>query len=170
MSNMGTAASDVAAAGKDSVSQAAWLEERLINPADRISLKKLSHMCYQHPNLDEITQFLIGTSIYWQTLLPCSPQSLLQTLAWKWSSQRGLRFGIEVTARKTMCTTPSRGRDAFLEVRLKWIQDKTWKGIFPLHRSIDSGSTDSCRSAELRVCPMLVQSRSSKMRPGAGPW
>ncbi|GKZ85857.1 hypothetical protein AnigIFM56816_000702 [Aspergillus niger] len=50
---------DTVAMGKDQESQESWLEKRGIDPGSRIRLKKLSHVRYQHPNLDEIHQFLL---------------------------------------------------------------------------------------------------------------
>lgn len=58
--NRGATVPDVVAVGKEQVSRAEWLAKQGINPDDRIQLKKLSHMRYQHPDLDEIQTFMIG--------------------------------------------------------------------------------------------------------------
>lgn len=60
--NRGATVPDVVAVGKEQVSRAEWLAKQGINPDDRINLKKLSHMRYQHPDLDEIQTFMIGMS------------------------------------------------------------------------------------------------------------
>ena len=60
--NRGATVPDVVAVGKEQVSRAEWLEKQGIKTEDRINLKKLSHMRYQHPNLDEIQTFMIGMS------------------------------------------------------------------------------------------------------------
>lgn len=59
--NSGEAVSDVAAAGNSFESQADWLQKNNVNKSDRIRLQKLSHVRYQHPDLDEISTFLAGT-------------------------------------------------------------------------------------------------------------
>ena len=64
--NRGATVPDVVAVGKEQVSRVEWLAKQGINPDDRINLKKLSHMRYQHPDLDEIQTFMIGISF-----LPC---------------------------------------------------------------------------------------------------
>jgi hypothetical protein len=58
----GATVPDVVAVGKEQVSRAEWLEKQGIKTENRINLKKLSHMRYQHPNLDEIQTFMIGMS------------------------------------------------------------------------------------------------------------
>lgn len=58
--NAGAAVPDTIANGDENESQAAWLKQRGIDLGRRIKLTKLSHMRYQHPNLEEIHQFLIG--------------------------------------------------------------------------------------------------------------
>ena len=58
--NGGSAISDVVAAGDDYITQVAWLKESNINAGERITLTKLSHVRYQHPDLDEIHKFLTG--------------------------------------------------------------------------------------------------------------
>ena len=59
--NHGASVPDVIAVGESKISQSEWLASQQINPKDRIQLKKLSHMRYQHPELDEIKQFMLGT-------------------------------------------------------------------------------------------------------------
>ncbi|KAL2825363.1 MFS transporter [Aspergillus cavernicola] len=56
--NRGASIDDVVAIGRDQEPLAAWKERCKINPESQIQLVKLSHMRYQHPNLDEITPFL----------------------------------------------------------------------------------------------------------------
>lgn len=58
--NRGATVPDVVAVGKEQVSRAEWLAKQGIKTEYRINLKKLSHMRYQHPNLDEIQTFMIG--------------------------------------------------------------------------------------------------------------
>lgn len=50
---------DVVAVGDDQESQGKWLERNNIKVDNRIKLKKLSHMRYQHPDLDELHKFMI---------------------------------------------------------------------------------------------------------------
>ncbi|KAF9884947.1 hypothetical protein FE257_000856 [Aspergillus nanangensis] len=57
--NRGATMPDTEAMGKDQESQSSWLEKHQIDPNSRIRLQKLSHMRYQHPNLDEIHQFML---------------------------------------------------------------------------------------------------------------
>jgi hypothetical protein len=59
--NHGASVPDVVAVGESSVSQAEWLAEQQIDTKQRVNLKKLSHMRYQHPNLEEIQEFMLGT-------------------------------------------------------------------------------------------------------------
>lgn len=59
--NSGAAVLDKYANGDDFESQSEWYEKRQIQRDNRIRLKKLSHVRYQHPNLDEIDSFLTGT-------------------------------------------------------------------------------------------------------------
>lgn len=58
--NSGAAVPDTVANGDQLESQAEWLKHRNINLENRIKLTKLSHVRYQHPNLDEINEFLMG--------------------------------------------------------------------------------------------------------------
>lgn len=57
--NQGATVSDIQAMGSDQESQANWLEKRKINIDDRICLKKLSHIRYQSPDLDETHRFML---------------------------------------------------------------------------------------------------------------
>ena len=59
--NSGAAVTDIVAAGNDYELQAEWLKKNNIDASNRITLKKLSHVRYQHPDLQEITSFLAGT-------------------------------------------------------------------------------------------------------------
>ena len=58
--NSGSAVVDTIAVGDDHILQKDWLNERKINPDSRIMLKQLSHVRYQHPDLEEINTFLLG--------------------------------------------------------------------------------------------------------------
>lgn len=62
--NRGATVPDTVAVGKSRQSQSDWLVCHNISTKDRIRLKKLSHMRYQHPELDEIERFLIGISCF----------------------------------------------------------------------------------------------------------
>ncbi|KAL3442484.1 Glyoxalase/Bleomycin resistance protein/Dihydroxybiphenyl dioxygenase [Aspergillus insuetus] len=57
--NRGVTVADTVAMGADQESQATWLAKQGIDPASRIKLARLSHMRYQHPDLDVIHQFLL---------------------------------------------------------------------------------------------------------------
>lgn len=59
--NVGTAVSDMVAAGDDFETQDQWLDKHGVQREGRIVLKKLSHVRYQHPDLNEIKTFLQGT-------------------------------------------------------------------------------------------------------------
>ena len=61
--NVGAALRDIEAVGDDRGSQADWLKDRKIDPDARIRLTKLSHMRYQHPDLDEIHRFMLGKRV-----------------------------------------------------------------------------------------------------------
>lgn len=67
--NRGSTLPDTEAMGKDQEPQSSWLQKRNITTATRINLKKLSHVRYQHPNLDEIHQFMLdfGLQVAHQT-------------------------------------------------------------------------------------------------------
>lgn len=58
--NSGSAVTDTVAAGDDNILQSDWIEERNIDKESRIQLTKLSHVRYEHPNLEEIHVFLLG--------------------------------------------------------------------------------------------------------------
>ena len=47
----------------DHESQEVWLERMGIDTSKQIRLKKLVHMRYQHPDLDEINTFMLGMSL-----------------------------------------------------------------------------------------------------------
>ena len=61
--NVGAALRDIEAVGDDRTSQADWLKERKIDPDARIRLTKVSHMRYQHPDLDELNRFMLGKRV-----------------------------------------------------------------------------------------------------------
>ncbi|GJN75819.1 hypothetical protein PLICBS_009925 [Purpureocillium lilacinum] len=56
--NSGAAVPDTTAAGDDQETQASWLQGQNIDTKGRIQLNKVSHVRYQHPDLDEIHKFL----------------------------------------------------------------------------------------------------------------
>ncbi|KAL2788647.1 Glyoxalase/Bleomycin resistance protein/Dihydroxybiphenyl dioxygenase [Aspergillus keveii] len=57
--NRGMTLADTLAMGPDQESQAAWLKKQNVNIDQRIKLTRLSHMLYQHPDLEMIHQFLV---------------------------------------------------------------------------------------------------------------
>ncbi|KAJ5733558.1 Glyoxalase/Bleomycin resistance protein/Dihydroxybiphenyl dioxygenase [Penicillium malachiteum] len=57
--NRGGSVPDILAVGEGNESQAEWLAKQNINTKDRVNLTKLSHMRYQHPDLEEIQVFMI---------------------------------------------------------------------------------------------------------------
>lgn len=61
--NSGGAILDTVAAGNDYEHQTEWLKRQNVDLNCRITLKKLSHVRYQHPDLDEISKFLAGTCL-----------------------------------------------------------------------------------------------------------
>lgn len=58
--NRGASVSDVEAIGPDSDSKRAWQKKRGIDTAKQVRIVKVSHMRYQHPDLNKITTFLRG--------------------------------------------------------------------------------------------------------------
>ncbi|KAI8938092.1 hypothetical protein NX059_005762 [Plenodomus lindquistii] len=56
--NRGASKPDIEAIGPESNSKTAWQQSRGIDPSSQVRLVKLSHMRYQHPDLDAITVFL----------------------------------------------------------------------------------------------------------------
>ncbi|KGO45044.1 hypothetical protein PEX1_024730 [Penicillium expansum] len=56
--NHGASIADIIAIGPESESVPAWRARCEITTESQIRLVKLAHMCYQHPDLDEITIFL----------------------------------------------------------------------------------------------------------------
>lgn len=56
----GSAVPDVDAVGPEQQSQSDWRSQNNIDVSKQIKLVKVSHMRYQHPDLDEITTFLQG--------------------------------------------------------------------------------------------------------------
>lgn len=61
--NHGATVPDVIAVGDEKESQSSWLKRNNIKPENRIRLTKLSHMRYQHPDLEEIHRFMTGMSL-----------------------------------------------------------------------------------------------------------
>ncbi|KAE8361869.1 Glyoxalase/Bleomycin resistance protein/Dihydroxybiphenyl dioxygenase [Aspergillus caelatus] len=67
--NRGMTLADTVAMGINQESQASWLAKRHISVESRIKLTRLSHMRYQHPDLDAIHQFMMdfGLQVALQT-------------------------------------------------------------------------------------------------------
>ena len=61
--NHGTTVPDSLAVGPEHKSLADWRAQAGIDTSNQIKLVKLSHMRYQHPDLDKITEFLLGRCI-----------------------------------------------------------------------------------------------------------
>jgi hypothetical protein len=66
--NRGQSLRDVDAVGPDAEDKREWQKKRGIDRSKQVKLVKLSHMRYQHPDLNKITTFLRGT------FFRCSPQ------------------------------------------------------------------------------------------------
>ena len=62
--NRGASVPDFVAIGPESESQESWLKANKLDKAERVNIVKLSHMRYQHPDLQEITTFLRGKPAY----------------------------------------------------------------------------------------------------------
>lgn len=58
--NRGASVPDNVAVGSDSMTQLDWLKQHNIDKSKRINLVKVSHMQYQHEDLNQITVFLRG--------------------------------------------------------------------------------------------------------------
>ena len=58
--NRGASMPDVEAQGTDSESKREWQKKRGIDTSKQVRLVKLSHMRYQHPDLNKATTFLRG--------------------------------------------------------------------------------------------------------------
>ena len=58
--NRGASIPDNEAIGPESMLQNAWLDEQKIDKSKWAKITKLSHMRYQHEDLNEITAFLKG--------------------------------------------------------------------------------------------------------------
>lgn len=58
--NRGASVRDVEAIGPDSESKRGWQKKRGIDVSKQVRITKLSHMRYQHPDLNKITTFLRG--------------------------------------------------------------------------------------------------------------
>lgn len=65
--NRGASVPDNEAIGPDSMSQQQYFKETGIDRSKWVRLRKLSHMRYQHEDLDVITTFLRGMSTFWIT-------------------------------------------------------------------------------------------------------
>jgi len=59
--NEGSAVPDLIAVGHQQEDVQTWRARNKVDLANQIKLVKISHMRYQHPDLDEIVQFLGGT-------------------------------------------------------------------------------------------------------------
>jgi hypothetical protein len=59
--NHGASVPDVSAAPEHAL-QSSWIQSNNIKVEDRIRLTRLSHMRYQHPDLNAIHRFLLGLS------------------------------------------------------------------------------------------------------------
>ncbi|KAK0835771.1 hypothetical protein LTR73_000270 [Friedmanniomyces endolithicus] len=62
--NVGKSIPDIEAIGPDSEPLTTWQKRNSINPDDQIKLVRLSHMRYQHPDLDQITTFLLDFGMH----------------------------------------------------------------------------------------------------------
>jgi hypothetical protein len=62
--NEGVSVSDIDASGSDSEPVETWRARNSIDITKQIRLVKLSHMRYQHPDLDEITTFLLDFGMH----------------------------------------------------------------------------------------------------------
>lgn len=58
--NRGASVPDNEAAGEESTTQQKWLQENGVDKSKWVKLKRLSHMRYQHEDLNVITTFLKG--------------------------------------------------------------------------------------------------------------
>lgn len=71
--NRGATVPDNETKGPDSIEQTKWLDDQNIDKSNWIHLKQLSHMRYQHEDLNTITVFLKGLLLdHHQTLLTLS--------------------------------------------------------------------------------------------------
>lgn len=57
--NHGASVPDTSAS-QEQMSQGDWLQSRGIKAEDRVELARLSHMRYQHPDLDVLSGFMLG--------------------------------------------------------------------------------------------------------------
>ena len=58
--NRGASVPDFVAIGPESESQESWRKSNNIDKTNQVKIVKVSHMRYQHPDLQEITTFLRG--------------------------------------------------------------------------------------------------------------
>lgn len=57
--NHGASVPDTSAS-REQISQAHWLQSRGIKAEERVQLTRLSHMRYQHPDLDVLSDFMLS--------------------------------------------------------------------------------------------------------------
>ncbi|KAK4888512.1 hypothetical protein LTR27_012573 [Elasticomyces elasticus] len=62
--NVGKSIPDIEAIGDDSEPLTSWQKRNSIDPANQVKLVRLSHMRYQHPDLEEITTFLLDFGMH----------------------------------------------------------------------------------------------------------
>ncbi|KAK3630521.1 hypothetical protein LTR56_017440 [Elasticomyces elasticus] len=62
--NVGKSIPDIEAIGDDSEPLTQWQKRNSIDPTNQVKLVRLSHMRYQHPDLDEITTFLLDFGMH----------------------------------------------------------------------------------------------------------
>ncbi|KAK3645636.1 hypothetical protein LTR56_009076 [Elasticomyces elasticus] len=62
--NVGKSIPDIEAIGDDSEPLTQWQKRNSIDPANQVKLVRLSHMRYQHPDLEEITTFLLDFGMH----------------------------------------------------------------------------------------------------------
>ncbi|KAK5726276.1 hypothetical protein LTR17_012896 [Elasticomyces elasticus] len=62
--NVGKSIPDIEAIGDDSEPLTSWQNRNSIDPANQVKLVRLSHMRYQHPDLEEITTFLLDFGMH----------------------------------------------------------------------------------------------------------
>ncbi|KAK5683469.1 hypothetical protein LTS10_005002 [Elasticomyces elasticus] len=62
--NVGKSIPDIEAIGDDSEPLTQWQKRNSIDPSNQVKLVRLSHMRYQHPDLDEITTFLLDFGMH----------------------------------------------------------------------------------------------------------
>lgn len=91
LGNHGQSLDASAAAGANSEEQRAWQKRKNIDPKEQIKLVRISHVRYQHPDLDKILIFLKGQSACSMSVILILLTPELKTLDCQSSS--GLRTG-----------------------------------------------------------------------------